>query len=257
MKNRISLLLVLLTVSIAANAQLYLGAKVGLNLANIKSSFANTTFNKSIGINGGATVKFNFTSTLGAQMDLLYSQMGSKAKMVTTADDGLGNITTTTTEDIYTFSYLQVPIFANFEIPIRSENLVPYRLTESVVSIHLQGGGYFGYALSNNRSTQTKTSTLDNLGNTTIDVLPKVSGANKKFNGIDFGLALGAGVSFKLSQVGRLTIDGRLLMGLSNFNSDKAYARTVSLTYPVMKNMVTQVQLGYIHRITKPKRWKS
>ena len=28
--------------------------------------------------------------------------------------------------------------------------MVPYRLTESVVSIHLQGGGYFGYVFTGN-----------------------------------------------------------------------------------------------------------
>ena len=250
MKTRIFFLMTLLASSLLSNAQLYLGAKVGLNFANLNASIANTAFNKKIGINGGATIKYNFTNTLGAQMDLAFSQMGSIAKEVTVVDDGAGTITTTTKETTYDYSYLQIPVYVNFEIPIKTENLVPYRLTESMASFHLQGGFFFGYGLGNNATTTEKASAVDDLGNTTITVAPKVSGADITFNPIDVGLAIGAGFSFKLSDRGRLTVDGRYIMGFMPVNT--------SLLSPLFSasNRAPQIQLGYIHRISRLKRWQ-
>lgn len=253
MRNKIVLVTVLLAVSFISKAQLYLGAKVGLNVANVSASFPATSFSKKMGINGGATLKYNFVNTCGAQMDILYSQMGSISKKEEIFEDVTIGRTTTTTETIYDFSYLQIPIFVNIEVPIKSEKLVPYRYSENVVGIHFYGGGYFGYALANNVSTSVKQYLVDIDGNKTTTVLPKVSGASKKFSPIDYGIAFGTGVSFNLSKVGKLTVDGRYMMGLANFNT-KAFANTAG-KYPVMKNSVIQIQLGYIHRITKPKRW--
>lgn len=236
--------------SFLTKAQLYLGAKVGLNIANVTASVPATSFSKKIGIDGGATLKYNFVNTVGAQMDILYSQMGSRAKKVEKMDDGAGGVLTTTTETVYDFTYLQIPLFVNIEIPIKSEKLVPYRYSENVVGIHFYGGGYFGYAIGNKASTSVKQYLVDVDGNKTTTVVPKVSGEIKKFNPIDFGLAFGTGVSFNLSKVGKLTVDGRYLLGLASFNSNKAFP-----TVKEMKNSAIQIQLGYIHRITKPKRW--
>ena len=255
MRNRIILVTVLLATSFLTKAQLYIGAKAGLNFANFSADMGNgTAFNKKIGINGGATVKFNFINTFGLQMDLLYSQMGSKSSHELIMDDGAGGKITTTTKTTYDFSYLQVPLYANIEFPIKSEKLIPYRYTENVVSIHLFGGGYFGYGLGNNTATTIDQFTIDVDNNKTTSPTTKTSGTSKKFNAIDFGVAFGAGVSFNISKVGKLTLDGRYLMGLANFNSNKAYPNSVG-KYPEMKNKAPQVQLGYIHRITKPKRW--
>ncbi len=261
MKNKIILVTLILATSFVGKAQLYLGAKMGLNFANIATDFSAiplvkgaSTFNTKIGINGGATLKFNFVKTFGIQMDLLYSQMGSISKDVLIATDSANGTLTTTTEKTYDYSYLQIPIFANIAFPIKSERLIPYRYTETVVTIHLYGGGYFGYALSNNTSGSIKNFTVDADGNKSTVVNPIKSAPNKKFNAIDFGLAFGAGISFNISKAGKLTLDGRYLMGMANFNSGKAYVNGVK--YPIMKNKAPQIQLGYIHQITKSKRWK-
>ena len=256
MRNKIILVTLILATSLFTKAQLYLGAKVGLNLANVTATFPATAFNKKIGFNGGATLKYNFVNTFGLQMDLLYSQMGSQSKKVEKMDDGAGGVITTTTETIYDLSYLQVPLFVNWEIPIKSEKIVPYRYSENIVSFHFYGGGFFGYALGNNASTSVKNYTVDADKAATTVVSPKVSGTIKKFNKIDYGIALGTGVSFNLSKIGKLTLDFRYLMGLSNFNSGKAI-ETIPLAkkYPVMTNKAPQIQIGYIHIITKPKRW--
>ncbi len=254
MRNKIILLTVLLAASLLSNAQLFLGAKVGLNVANVSASFPKTSFSTKMGINGGATLKYNFMSTFGLQMDMLYSQMGANSKKVEALPDDAGGTITTTTETVYDFSYLQIPIYANWEIPIKSEKLVPYRVRENVISIHLFGGGFFGYGLGNNAATSVKKYLVDVDGNASTTVIPKVSGANSKFNSIDFGIAAGAGVSFNISKVGKLTVDLRYIMGMGNFNSNKAF-NDGGGKYPVMTNSAPQIQLGYIHRITKPKRW--
>jgi len=254
MKNKIILLTVLLATSLLSNAQLYVGAKVGLNLANISASFPKTTFSTKIGINGGATLKYHFQNTMiGTQMDILYSQMGSHSKKVEEVVDASGSLKTTTKID-YDFTYLQIPIYVNWEIPIKSEKLIPYRYTENIASVHLYGGGFFGYGIGNNVSTSITQYAVDVDNNATTTVIPKVSGASKKFNAIDFGLALGAGVSFNISKVGKLTVDVRYIKGMGNFNSNKAFNNGAG-KYPVMTNSAPQIQLGYIHRITKPRRW--
>ncbi|NUM32340.1 MAG: PorT family protein [Bacteroidetes bacterium] len=252
MKRKLSLLIVITVITYTAQAQFYLGAKLGLNFANFSASVPNYNYSTKIGLNGGAALKYKFNKNWGVQMDLLYSQMGSIGKSVTASDDGAGNVTTITTKPTYTFSYLQVPVYANLEIPIKSEELIPYRYRDNIVSIHLFAGGYFGYGLSNNTSTLTTTSVKDENNNVTT-TSSKVSGSNSKFNAIDYGLGFGAGVSFKLSTLGKLTIDGRYLLGMGNFNSNKAYTATSI----VMKNTAPQIQLGYIHRISKLKRWQT
>lgn len=252
MKRRISLLIVISVIAYTVQAQFYMGAKLGLNFANFSASVPNYNYSTKIGLNGGAALKYKFNKNWGMQMDLLYSQMGSVGKSVTVADDGAGNVTTLTTKPTYTFSYLQVPIYANIEIPIKSEQLIPYRYSENIVSIHLFAGGYFGYGLSNNTSTLTTTSVKDENNNITT-TSSKVSGSNKKFNAIDYGLGFGAGVAFRLSSTGKLTIDGRYLLGLADFNSDKAYTAGAI----VMKNTAPQIQIGYIQRISKLKRWQT
>ncbi len=255
MRNKFILLTVLLATSLLSNAQLYLGAKVGLNVANVTASFPKTSFSTKMGINGGATLKYKFASSFGLQMDLLYSQMGSQSKKVEVTTDPLIGTTTTTTETVYDLSYFQIPIYANIEIPIKSEKLIPYRVMENVVSIHFFGGGYFGYGLGNNISTSVKTSLIDiDNNNVPQSPIPKVSGAAKKFNGIDYGIAAGAGVSFNLSKVGKLTVDIRYLLGMGNFNSNKAFNDGTG-KYPIMTNSAPQIQIGYIHKITKSKRW--
>lgn len=250
MKSKIIGFTAVMFISLASQAQFYLGAKAGLNFANINASIANTTFNKKIGVNGGASLRYNFTNTLGAQMDYLFSQMGANAKEVVVTDDGSGTVTTTTTETKYDYSYLHIPVYVNYEIPIKSESLVPYHLTESMVSVHLQGGFFFGYGLGNNSVTSEKETIVDDLGNTTINVLPQISGADITFNPIDFGLSVGVGFSFKLSERGRLTVDGRYVMGMMPVNT-LALSPLFTAT-----NRAPQVQLGYIHRISRLKRWQ-
>ena len=248
----------LLMVSVLAKAQFYMGAKVGLNMANITASYPNMAFNKKFGINGGATVKYNFQNYLGVQADVLFSQMGSKSKEVTLSDDGAGGTITTVDEALYDLPYIQIPVFVNFEIPIRTENLVPYRLTETVVSVHLCAGGYFGYGLPPSVTYSSKSTTVDVDGNTTIDVAPKTNYVEDPFfayNPIDFGIVAGAGVSFKLSSKGRFTVDARYMMGMSNMNATGAFLSDF-IPFTTMKNKAPQIQLGYIHRISKLKRWQ-
>jgi len=248
MKNKIAIIIVFLTLSNLSNAQFYLGAKVGLNFANVSGNVAYTTFNSKIGINGGATAKYNFMNHLGAQMDILYSQMGTKGSLVTIVDDGAGTTIKTEQETIYNDSYVQVPLFINWELPIKQDKLIPYRVSGSIASVHLFGGGFFGYGIGNTESTTGKITTTSG-GATTTESLAKTSGSNKYFSAIDFGIMFGAGFSFKLSDKGKLTIDGRYLMGLASTSSNVKF-------YPDLKNMAPQVQLGYIHRISKLKRWQ-
>lgn len=212
----------------AASAQFYLGPRVGLNMSNMSYNTANVDNISIMGFHGGATAKYQFMKKLSVQMDGMVSTMGNKQKFIE------GDVTTETTTNAM---YVQVPIYINFEKPIMPDNLVPYRVKASSASFHLYGGGYFGYALSATSGTKITTPS---------DVTPAVKGDILKtdYNAIDFGIAAGIGMSFKMDEhdTKRLGLDARYLMGLSNFEKREGYTANHS---------AIQVSVFFTQKLTK------
>ncbi|MCB9262081.1 MAG: PorT family protein [Flavobacteriales bacterium] len=218
----------------SANAQWYAGPRLGLNYA--KMSFNNGGENRfALGFHGGATGRFQFTKQFSAQADLLASIMGNTNVVETTAAG-----TTTTIETTTSPFYVQLPLYINFEKPIKSKQLVPYRVKESVVSFHLYGGGYFGYALSSAQSTTTTIN--DGTTKTTTTVSGNLESST--YNPIDFGVMLGTGFSFKLDEhnKNRFYVDLRYLMGFSDY--DKSKTGTAS-------NSAAQISFMFSRKITQ------
>lgn len=190
-----------------ASAQWYVTPTAGLNVSNVATNdpTALLTVSPLIQINGGVMVRKQFSKQFSAQADVLFSQMGAKYTIESDPKIVTDN----------SFNYLQIPIYINYEIPFMPKNLVPYRVKTSVVSAHLYGGGYFGYGLD---------------------------GSNDAFNAIDFGLAFGGGFSFKLDEDDkkRLVLNGRYLMGMSDYNKSDDVSATHSA---IQANVGIQVKL--------------
>lgn len=197
----------------SANAQWYITPTAGVNFTSISTNnpTPGLTVDPLIQINGGVSVRKQFSKQFSAQADVLFSQMGAK---YTVSADGVADVVTNNQ-----YSYVQVPLYINFEVPFMPDNLIPYRVKESVMSAHFMGGGYFGYGLSG--------------------AIP-----DSDYNPIDFGLALGAGFSFKLDPDNkkRLVVGGRYLLSIPDFNKSDQIKSTHS---PIVQgNVGLQVKLG-------------
>lgn len=220
-----------------ASAQFFLGARGGINLASMNTNIAGSTNNSIMGIHGGVTTRLLLTKKLSIGGDALFSQFGNEAS--TNVKTGGTDVTT---KEKLTISYLLVPIYVNYEIPFTPKQLVPYRTKESLVSAHLYGGGYFGYALGAKKSSTTTTIFDDGTPPTTtsIDAAEVLSTA---YNPIDFGLMFGAGFSFRLDEAKkqRLYLDFRYFMGMSDFDKDATATAT---------NKPLAISLGYSYKLT-------
>ncbi|MBI1306579.1 MAG: outer membrane beta-barrel protein [Bacteroidetes bacterium] len=222
----------------AANAQFYLGARTGINMAKMNTNVAGAIDNSIIGILGGATTRYQFTNHFSACGDALFSQFGNNQKYTIDIPGA-----SQTTETKTTVNYLQIPLYINYEIPFKPKDLVPYRVHESFVSGHLYGGGYFGYALGANQSVTTTTIT-----DAETVVSPTVSGAvdKKNFNAMDFGIMAGVGLSFRLDQDKRqrLFLDFRYMMGMADFDASKEGSAT---------NSAMAISIAYSYKMTARK----
>ncbi len=241
MNNRFKVLIALFVCgffALPANAQFYLGRRAGLNLASMSTNAAGATVTSSMGIHGGLTLGYEFHDQLSVQMDALYSQMGAKSTVEVTA----GNAVTSTETTSY-LTYAQVPLYVNFEMPLKQKQLIPYRVKKSFASVHLYGGGYFGYGLGAQAKIDV---TVNNNDGTAAVTTPgtKADVVEGSFNEIDFGALAGVGFSFKLDEDDkqRVSVDARYLLGFANTSNTSGVEES---------NSAIQASIGYTVKLTK------
>lgn len=237
MKKIIVLAICLFTFN-QAFSQFFVGPRAGINLANMSSDNAAYDNSSIIGIVGGATAKWQFSNFLSLRMDALYSQRGTSSAFTVAS----GGTTVETTSKIVG-SYLAIPLMADYEIPLKKERLVPYRIEPGTVALHLYAGGFFGYALSATSDISTKTTSGGSITETPA-VSTTLDAAN--YNAIDFGAVLGAGISFDLTTRSKLYLDARYNLGLSDFNN---YSAAPTGT-PKFTNRPIEVTLAYEFSLT-------
>lgn len=233
MKLKLSLIVLLTIVFSGAQAQFYVGPRVGVNLANMSTNAAGATNAMKIGIAGGLTTKWTFAKNISLLGDVLYSQQGTESTLALAAPDGSIFSTTVTNS---TYSFVSVPVMINFGVPIKSAKRVPYRMGGSFATWNLFAGGYFGYALGVN-SNQTSTVAGP------PPVVTTASGKleSKDYNAIDFGIAAGTGFTFEMDPRNFLSIDARYMMGLADAEPNKDVTA---------KHSVIGVSLSYTYRLT-------
>jgi len=241
MNNRLKALIAMFVfgvLAIPAQAQFHMGPRAGINLSSMSTNAAGATVTSQLGIHGGLSVRYEFHDQLSVQMDALYSQMGA----VSTTELTAGNVITTTKSTSY-LTYVQTPLYVNFEMPLKQKQLIPYRVKSSFVSFHLYGGGYFGYGLG----AQAKTDVTVNNNDGTAPVTTagtKADVAEGTFNEIDFGALAGIGFSFKLDEEDkqRVSVDARYLLGFGNTSNIQGAEET---------NSAIQASIGYSVKLTK------
>ncbi len=120
MKWAIAMLFVVIGVQASfSQAEVGLGLKAGLNLANLNATSASATFDSRTGYHAGVFLKVKLTK-LAIQPEILFSQQGTTVK-------------TTTASVEQTLSYVNIPIMLKFYL---------------VGGLHLQAGPQFGFLTS-------------------------------------------------------------------------------------------------------------
>lgn len=233
MKLKLSLIVILTIAFSGAQAQFFMGPRVGVNLANMSTDAAGTTNAMKIGIAGGLTTKWTFAKNISLLGDALFSQQGTESTLALAAPDGsiLSTAVTNTT-----FSYVSVPVMINFGVPIKSGKRVPYRMGGSFASWNLSAGGYFGYALSVSSNTTTTTAGTPPVVATSGGTVDAAG-----YNAIDFGIAVGTGFTFEMDPRNFLSIDARYMIGMGDTDPTDAVTS---------KNNVIGVSLSYVYRLT-------
>lgn len=181
MKKLLIVLFALALFSISAQAQMQLGLKAGLNLANLSGDDAGSPDSKTAFAFGGFFA-YQFSPMFAIQPEIYYSMKGATDKM--TVEGATIDLT-------YTFDYIEIPLLVKFMIPIQGSNVKP----------DIFAGPYLGI-------------------NTTAKVKGEYQGDSQEediedFKSSEFGLQFGGGVGFPVGN-GELGFDVRYIMGLTN-----------------------------------------
>jgi hypothetical protein len=187
--------------AVSAPSTTSFGIKAGLNFANMGGD--NSSGNSSTTLFGvGGFVAFNIQEKFNIQGELLYNQKGFKMSGTT-----YGYAYTAT----QTFSYLDINVLAKYNIQVEG-NIEPF----------IFAGPNLGILLSSNSHIEVAGNSSDN------DIKSSMSGA-------DFGLIIGAGISFKVG-TGAILFDVRYDLGLANINATSTVSNT---------NQVFSITAGY------------
>ncbi len=177
------LLVVLFTItlfSISAQAQMQLGLKAGLNLANLSGDDAGSPDSKT-GFAFGGFFTYQFSPMFAIQPEIYYSMKGATENITFEG---------TTVDLTYTFDYIEIPFLIKFMIPIKESNVKPA----------IFAGPYFAI-------------------NTTAKVKAEYQGQSEEedldeLKSSEFGLQFGGGIGFPVGN-GELGFDVRYILGLS------------------------------------------
>jgi hypothetical protein len=180
MKKLLVVLFALAFFSISAQAQMQLGLKAGLNLANLSGDDAGSPDSKT-GFAFGGFFTYQFSPMFAIQPEIYYSMKGATEKMTV---EGI------TVDLTYTFDYIEIPLLIKFMIPIQGSNIKPAIFAGPHVAI--------------NTTAKVKAEYQDQSQEEDIN----------DFKSTEFGLQFGGGVGFPVGN-GELGFDIRYIMGLT------------------------------------------
>ena len=191
----------------AAAQGISLGAKLGLNVADLggDDGYADSR----TGFAGGAQLVYQFNEWFALQPEVFYAEKGAKPRWL---DD-------TTLK----LNYMEVPILARVNLPMASA---------SSLQPHLYAGPAFSFRLSCRAAFDEDDEEID------CDDIP---GEPFRAKDNDVGLVLGGGLDFLMAR-GAFTIEGRYTMGLNSIDDtggdfdvkNRAFTVLVGLSVPLL-----------------------
>jgi hypothetical protein len=214
MKRILLTFIVITSLAVSASAQIAVGVKAGLNLANVGGDLEDTDMRPSFHLGGYLTLPL--AGKLSLQPELLYNALGAKAEGID-LDTYSGITEKTEYKETLKFSYISIPV------------LVQY----SIGPVNIHAGPQISFLASAKYDAEGKTYVNgvfeESFSSDNVDI-------KDGFKGMDFGFNLGAGVGF-----GKLSVTGRYSLGLANIadeddDDDEKFKMT---------NNVIQLSIGY------------
>jgi hypothetical protein len=217
------------------------GVRGGLGIANFKGGGVDVTGvvpfdNKSLlGVTGGLALNANFSDIIGAEIDILYCQKGSKAEGSNSETyydfiSGTSGIVETKAERKYTLTYVDVPVLVKFLVPL-----------EAPVKPAFFMGPSFNLMLKSERSEHIDSTYYDSLHvfdrQVVLDSIEDRKGSTKP---LQIGLTVGASAETALGP-GAVVFDIRYSFGLADI-----YKKDSNLASLLNSHLV--IMAGYNYR---------
>lgn len=194
----LSILSIITCSALNVNAQqMYLGARIGANLANqtTESLFSGTSLGISPGLLIGSQFDYWFDSSEALCAQILYYQRGAKESFGESGTD----FSDFGTNELM-FNYLEIPIFV--KVTFGTGNIRPYIFAGPSIGFFLSGSQRINSTISVNGNSTTTDSTK--------------SVADSTVKSPDISAVFGAGISVMLSSGQILFLDAGYALGLVN-----------------------------------------
>ncbi len=238
MKNLKILTLSLIFISQINIAQVYIGAKAGMNISSASQMPAVTeigiaennisAFVPKIGGNGGLAILFKISNSIMLQSEFVYNTKGLKSKINNTFND-----TAITGNWNYTLHYFQIPLMAKYVIGNGSAG--PF----------VEIGAYYAYMLG---GTFTKSVSYGTkiLTDETTSIDNSFDNDRVKNNKNELGFKIGLGAQFPINGGNIMFFSLRY----SQSFTDIYKFETTPENYSKTQNRVFQISVGYLFETT-------
>lgn len=181
MKKLLTILFVSFMLVSLSYAQMQLGVKAGLNLANLSGDDIEDTDART-GFAGGVFFMYQFSEMFAIQPEIYYTMKGATQK------DVIPGVDVEVKGD-----YIEIPVLLKLIIPLKGSGVRP--------------AIFAGPSLSFNTSAKMK---MEYLGTTVEEDMEDIKST-------DFGLVFGAGIGFPVGN-GELGFDARYILGLTTLD---------------------------------------
>ena len=206
-----------------SNAQFSIGGKIGMNLANIKGKDKPDDIKMRMTMNFGAVANYSLTDLFSLQAEINYEGKGFKIKDYSESGDGW-------TEELknlrFPFGYLTIPILAKATFGKSTKFFV-------------NAGPYFGFLMSAKFKGDY---TFTSLTNPELNYSDSANEDMKDFyKGFDFGLVIGGGAIFPITDALDIMAEVRYNMGFSKIVDDTDPSN--------ISNSVIGINAGVIYKL--------
>ncbi len=226
------------------NAQISIGAKLGLTSNNTTNDTRNISFSESrskIDFYGGLAANFQLNSFLELRSELNYSKKGYQVLKYLNQQNQTNKSEANSSTWGINYTYLQLPV------------LLHYKLIDSdKIKLYLGGGPYLSYALAAQKWAKLS---INNLGNDeyTFKSLSEkyefdteTKNDNRTDNRLDFGLIANVGIAFKFRK-GDFFIETRYEHGTIDWHKfdgeiPKTYSSTLNRSYTFVAGFMFQIK---------------
>lgn len=223
--SKITVFFILMLISgltLNSRAQMYLGAKAGLNLATFSGSDKPDDLKMLPGLNAGLFGTIPVNEMFAIQAEVNFEQKGSGAKDAT---DQFNDYLVHTSDWKWVLNYITVPVLAKATLG-------------QTTQFNLYLGPYAGFLMS---AKMKGTAEYENQINPDESYTEEVDDDIKdSFKGFDYGVTMGVGVKVPLSQQLSFTGDVRYNHGFAKLDSDgesKMYNSAIGISVGVAVNI--------------------